>query len=662
MPVHDADALVAVAEQPLPVTPLSDTELAVRLLGLLFDQAQPRAGSEQGTQSWVHRRVENVELLDGSAIRRRISIDLSVSDQRLSLIPVTWLRRGNRLRSFDLRDEDGRPLAVVTRGESDRLAKLGLTTYARAIVDAAATRQGRVRPPPLNRCVSDDLELIADGRDIAESKKALERFESCDGADLAIADDESFQRAVIWRFAGDDGELGLEVVLRVLVEQFALLAVVPHGNGSAPARRVLKLSWIDGMTQREGLVPWFLTRMAWSPVELRLPTSQLAWTRSFHIQMEAPSDDVEVAWAALSVAGRWAAVEEGSPAHLRFALGDPPPSDGTRSDAGADDLRPSTTFALRPTGGGFLRLAFFSCLLSTVLLVLGRWRLDDLHANVEATVTLLIFVPGLLSLFAVRQGEHAVATHLFSGVRCMVITAAVCVLAAAVLLILDVDPVLREALWSGLTGISTIATLLVTWSTFGVDPPCPEEREPSTARHAPREAKSDKIDWRPTIAFGAYGVVLLGCMCAGLLAHRDRLGVERRFERAIEQATPSAAGDVGRLPLATFAEIPWTRMYVFGPGAKQTDMARALRSHRIVDEGDLGARPLADVARDPAVLVLVDRNTISVVFTLERATADLSRAAYPRVCHLAPVDTLEVERSQSGPSAATVSVREPETC
>lgn len=666
-----------------------EAETALKLLALISSQVQSR-GAKEERDSWVYRRVEKIELLDAYTIRRRISIDFVlpvVSEgevlSNIPYLPIAWMRRGNKLREFDLRDEQGCSIPVATRDESDRLARIGLESYALAIVlAAAADKPGRPSQEALVDAVKEDLASIAVDPEMEVRGTALRRFEQSSEADLGDdSDDERFQRAVIWRYSYRGQDRSLRFVLSELLERFPLLAVIPESTTSATAddveqtwaRRVLKISWTDRDPGRgrQGLRRWFQTRMGWAPVNVRLATSQLVSTRSYHIEMVSPSDDIEIEWAALSVAERWEETDAGDRSHLRFALGDLDKNAGDAAPLGGDTvLDPFAIFALRPARQGFLRLAFFSCLLSTALLAAGLWRLDDLLREVEGTVTLLIFVPGLLSLYAVRTGEHALATQLFSGVRSMVITAALCVLVAGLLLILDIDPVLREALWSGLVTIAGLATLLVAWSNFGPQSfNTPAKGEPSVRpQESPKpysESDPERFDERPVIAFAVFTVVLAICMLAFPLAGGRELRVQSRLEAAIAEAGAQSSAADRRLPLGSFAEVPWTRLYVFGPDADDTLVTQALSEDRVESGLAHGREVLGRSRANETMLVLVDRDDIAEVMMLDRREVDFAALAHPRQCYLTPTNELMVEHSETrtvAHAAHQLSVPSPAPC
>src|SRR5213080_505470 len=73
---------------------------------------------------WIHRRVDSLAITEQLMIRWRISIDFTIPDARpfetsdgrkLYYLPVSILAKWPPVMRFDLRDEDDRPLPLLTR-------------------------------------------------------------------------------------------------------------------------------------------------------------------------------------------------------------------------------------------------------------------------------------------------------------------------------------------------------------------------------------------------------------------------------------------------------------------------------------------------------------------------------------------------------------------
>ena len=95
----------------------------------------------QLVEQWVHRRIERVSFLDDRAIRRQVSLDFELPDHAPAsdlgesdhyLVPLALLRK-TPLVGFDLRDESGASVPVLTRHQNGDVAWSVLVAYAEAI-------------------------------------------------------------------------------------------------------------------------------------------------------------------------------------------------------------------------------------------------------------------------------------------------------------------------------------------------------------------------------------------------------------------------------------------------------------------------------------------------------------------------------------------------
>lgn len=105
--------------------------------------------------SWVHRRLESIEILDDSSVHRRVSIDLEIptrliDPEDLPFVPLTFLNK-EVLRNFDLRDHEGHPIPMLTKSENGQLAGDTLVAAAEAVLN-------RVLPGPGSQGHRTELE------------------------------------------------------------------------------------------------------------------------------------------------------------------------------------------------------------------------------------------------------------------------------------------------------------------------------------------------------------------------------------------------------------------------------------------------------------------------------------------------------------------------
>ena len=91
--------------------------------------------------------------------------------------------------------------------------------------------------------------------------------------------------------------------------------------------------------------------------------------------------------------------------------------------------RASVRLRLGPAAGGAVLAMFLTSLIVVALLWVVEGRLADLDGQTSAAVLLLL--PALLAAHLVRPGQHAFATRLLRGVRCLSLVVGVCAIVGA---------------------------------------------------------------------------------------------------------------------------------------------------------------------------------------------------------------------------------------
>jgi hypothetical protein len=202
------------------------------------DAADPRlalAGAEllallRDWPAWTHRRVEHVTFLEEDFVRRRISVDLTVSARAprgwegaggpdARLLPLGLLRKG-RLAQFDLRQEGGEAVPLLTSAQNGPVATEVLAAAAELVTGAGSAPDGL--RASLRTIATDDVGAAV------EAWRAL-------GVSGDEADPERDWRETL----AADGWF-MELALN-LARNFLVLACVP---ASAGQRRVLKLAYV----------------------------------------------------------------------------------------------------------------------------------------------------------------------------------------------------------------------------------------------------------------------------------------------------------------------------------------------------------------------------------------------------------------------------------
>lgn len=184
-------------------------------------------------EQWINRRVETVEILSREEMHRQASIDFTLSDAQLRelqledgvLVPISVLSKGKR-RNFSLRDESGRAVPVLGRGENGDIAHAAMLNAAS---EALSTSIGH----------EDFMALGADLREIVcgdsdDAQDAMAYF-------IGAAESRDPIRAALWN---DETCLRL---LKVLRQNYVLFAVL---DAEGPNRRILKFSEPDRLSRR----------------------------------------------------------------------------------------------------------------------------------------------------------------------------------------------------------------------------------------------------------------------------------------------------------------------------------------------------------------------------------------------------------------------------
>jgi len=392
------------------------------------------------THEWVHRRVESITFIDENRIRRRVSVDFTLPDlprellrttrirgKSAAYVPLTLLRKRTVV-NFDLHDEDGRSLPLLSRRQNNAVGATMLCLLAEAVL-------GGSLPEDLQR----DLCTIATHR----QEPAAEAFRSLRDPprDCRSAD----ERALLVE------EPRVMTVAEDLTNNFLLLVPIA---ADLEARRVTKFSYEErpGAEIDRSLWRSLPETMNWSDVPLLLPASSLGAAGSYHVEIEVP-DELEVA----SVSG------------IDLRRGEPLPSETTQS--GSQDYRGLRRVHLHYSGlprwtwglielkvgvarSGLLAAALLSAALTALLLSVASLRLEELREQAEVSSALLLAIPGVLSSYLLRPGEHPLVSKLFGGVRVVVFLSALCALVAAGGLALEASATALGLMWGVLVPLA----------------------------------------------------------------------------------------------------------------------------------------------------------------------------------------------------------------
>jgi hypothetical protein len=384
--------------------------------------------------TWVHRRVETIELVSEATVRRRTSNDLSLSTYAppadlpggaTELVPLTLLAK-RPLVGFDVRDESGAPLPVLTRAQNGRLAWELLL---------AATELERGGPPPAEVATALRDVVVADADD---ASARLAPVGEAGRGGPAVADPALLQLAAS-PLVGP--------LLAELATNFLLVVPVPFEQGK---RRVLALTYLEPLERDRDDIP---AQLGWRPSSLVFDLAPLAYSSSYHVEVLAPGGLAVVGGRVEATDGdagaRLATTAERLHAHLP----------GGGSSGTADPARAVVEVAV--TRRGLLRagtLTAWGALALLVAVAAFADRVDDrTHGPLAA---LLLLVPTVAAAWLVRPGEHGlVASLLFWGRAAILVVSVVAMSAATTVVLAAGSPSLRHLL--ALHAVVAVAPTLV---------------------------------------------------------------------------------------------------------------------------------------------------------------------------------------------------------
>lgn len=427
------------AETPEPEQPWYDETPKAVIAGA----ACTRLIAEPAT--WINRRVETVELLTGDETRRKVSVDFTLTEQMRQqleiadgvVVPITVLTKERR-RSFDLRDETGRAIPVLGKGQNGDLAHIALMNAAfEALPDDVTDDASQMLAADLRRVVFD---APGDARD------ALEFF-------AGAADAGDPVRAAIWH---DDT---CRQMLGALWENYVLFAVLAPGG---PARRVLKYGYSEDFNPMRSsrladrlALGEVLTRLAYPDrAGFLIATPGASWAASFHVEVAVP-DELRIERAFLFERDA-AELISGEELNVNRASLYAPDQVAALADVDA-------YVEVAPERRGATFQAAATSLVVTALLWLGV--VSELDAEAPgAAVSLLLAGAALFTGFAAAQHEHRLVTTVFSTARRGLGVVTLCALTGSATLAMEFPCRHPVFVWWCAAALSSIVALRLAWS------------------------------------------------------------------------------------------------------------------------------------------------------------------------------------------------------
>jgi hypothetical protein len=369
-----------------------------------------------GDMAWLHRRRELLELLDDTELHRQVSVDFSLpltldgdpwprfaregADAKLLGVPLLLLQKlPADMTNFDLKDESGRSLPLMSREDNALISAATLEEMARRCAPAVI---GRELPDEL----AGHLRKIASCNAI-EAQQHLERF------DQPLPEDgyDDMREQLL-----DDPKLGWWIY--ALAQSSIVMAFIPETDDR---RRVLKLSYNEPVESvslwrmlavQFGLAPWDL----W--VE-----NPFIGAANYHVECHSPPG-MRAQEAGLLDIEEEEVLDRDGPFVRQVHLY----ASGAHSRG-----RSLTWVSLRSSWQGFLSSATLiaAFVLTGVMVV---WKSPEKIAeNPSSAPALLLLLPGLVASVVGRPDAHALKTRVLSWARRLLLLSGFAAYAAAVI-------------------------------------------------------------------------------------------------------------------------------------------------------------------------------------------------------------------------------------
>jgi hypothetical protein len=354
--------------------------------------------------SWIERRKDSIEILDDTALRRRISVDISLRKSVPPLLPkegdevdalycapvFVLPKSPGHLMSFDLEDETHSSLRLQSRSDNAEISGAALVAAATKILSPDSLeselerelRQVATSDPATGRMCADDL---------------LNVRETSHGSQLGRLRSNTRFKQWLWTF----GHSSLCVVLY---------------RSDRPKRKLIRMSFTAPIETEQS----WRTMLGWSPYRLLLDVPLLE-ARTFHFEATSPAG-LRIKDASLSDTENDGPVRATPSLSRRVHLYRP-----HAQTAGAG----GAVLHLVVGGSGFLSGAVLASGLTLVALVLCAVFADKIAANATSAPSLLLVLPGLIASYVARPGLHALTSRLLSVARYLLLGAAGCAYAAA---------------------------------------------------------------------------------------------------------------------------------------------------------------------------------------------------------------------------------------
>lgn len=350
---------------------------------------------------WIHRRKESVSILDETALQRQVSVDFTLPDvipgcgrephvkhpaggEPVYCPPLFVLPKAPaNLMAFDLLDESGVSLPLMTRIDNARVSAATLIELARIVLTDNALN--------LSAGLEARLRLIA---------SADEPHPTIAAARLARADSQDPNETELIALRSDGAFMWW---LRTLAH--SSIVVVPYRDPTV-RRKIFRLSYQQPITYSLPMT----ARLGWSTYKVVVDSSWID-ARNFHFEAEAPPG-LRIVSATLTDDEQPSVRNEGFLRRVHLYR-----PGAERAGAGTAAL------SLHVNGQGFVGGALLASglVLGAVLGCLAEAK--HIAENPTSAPALLLLLPALIASYVARPDQHALTTRLLSSARRLLLIA-----------------------------------------------------------------------------------------------------------------------------------------------------------------------------------------------------------------------------------------------
>jgi hypothetical protein len=349
---------------------------------------------------WIHRRKETISIIDETAVRREVSVDFTLPDsidgvshgphvkhpehgEPVYCPPLFVLPKApSNLMAFDLTNEAGTSLPLMTRRDNARVSGETIVALARLVLADEAVK--------LNANLEGRLRSVAEA-DLPQSL-SLVRLGRDDSSDADASQLELLRQdgAFMWWLG---------------TVSHSSVVVVPYRDPTV-RRKIFRLSYQQPMSYTLSVTG----RLGWTAYKVVVDSSWID-ARSFHLEAEAPPG--------LRIAGATLTDDEAEPVSTRGVLRRVHLYRPGAERAGAG----TATLALRVGGPGFIGGALLASALVTAAVVGCLFDARNIASNPTSAPALLLLLPAAIASYVARPDLHALTTRLLSFARWLILLA-----------------------------------------------------------------------------------------------------------------------------------------------------------------------------------------------------------------------------------------------